>query len=153
MKVIILSILLLVGAYAKSKNYISDEIQQNTIKTLKMKNIRNNQVFTQTIFQLDKSNNEVISNNIDSNTEFFSYSDGTIFYSNSKLLVKFEQAIDIKSLEENYNIKFIRTMSTGDHVFQILNNDIISIINQLIEDHPGEINRIMPNVIFNNKPL
>ena len=153
--VLIMAVLLSGCLYGKNKGFsIASNIKNSINKKIKIKSIRNGIVSTQDIYTLKPKQDGVSTNSLDQSIVYYAYPNGDRFNSKSNLMIKFnDKDIDIETIEQQYGLKLIRKMNSGDYLFKIIDGDVVNIINSLIQDKSLKIKRIKPNVKLNVKPL
>ncbi|OPX26865.1 MAG: hypothetical protein B1H07_03390 [Campylobacteraceae bacterium 4484_166] len=142
-------------AMSKSRQLNNNIFDKNeTIKEVKLKTTRNGIVSSKKVFVLKNKNENKIKTNSTNNIINYGFSNGDKFNSKSKIIVKFaNKKIDINYIEHKYNLKYIRKMNSGDHIFENTSGNTLYIINNMLDDKSINIKRINPNMILNIKPL
>ncbi|MCB4743359.1 MAG: hypothetical protein LGB07_04350 [Sulfurovum sp.] len=160
MKIIILiTIVAIFGniLYAnKKKVLLIDNADIVKSRGIKISTIRNGIIAEKMVYPAKKVDllQHTQSTSIEKPTEYL-FSDGTKFNSKSHIMIKFNKGkeANIKELEQNYHLKLIRKMTSGDFLFKIIRGDTLQAINAILKEESDKIERISPNISFNMKPL
>jgi hypothetical protein len=147
---LILAVALVSGTlYAKEKMMMIDK---NLVKeSLKMTTVHNGVVSQKNVYVMKVSTKSAAAKNA---VEYF-LPNGNKFNSKSEIMVKFKKGekVDIDAIEQKYQLKLIRKMTSGDYLFKNIGGNTLDTINTFLKDEASKVERISPDMILNMKPL
>jgi len=150
--IIFMIIVMMTTGIANTKNQTIN-IAGETIKgVVKIKNIRNNIVYSQDIYIIEDSGMTPQSGNT---LTRYAFANGNKFNSKSDIMIKFKNpnSVNIGDIESRYNLRVKRKMNSGDYLFENIGGDIVNVMNSLLENDSSIIERVSPNMILNMKPV